>query len=78
MFSVPAVGITLEERTIKGSYMGSSVPRRDIPRYIAMYQAGVLPVEKLHTHTLRLEEINAGFDRLAQGQAVRQVIDFNG
>lgn len=76
MFSVPAVGITLEERTIKGSYMGSSVPRRDIPRYIAMYQSGILPVDKLHTHTLRLEEINAGFDRLAQGQAVRQVIDF--
>ena len=76
MFSVPAVGITLEERTIKGSYMGSSVPRRDIPRYIAMFQAGILPVDKLHTHTLRLEEINAGFDRLAQGQAVRQVIDF--
>lgn len=76
MFSVPAVGITLEERTIKGSYMGSSVPRRDIPRYIAMYQAGILPVDKLHTHTLRLEEINAGFDRLAQGKAVRQVIDF--
>jgi alcohol dehydrogenase len=76
MFSVPALGITLEERTIKGSYMGSSVPRRDIPRYIAMYQAGILPVDKLHTHTLRLEEINAGFDRLAQGQAVRQIIDF--
>jgi alcohol dehydrogenase len=77
MFSVPAVGITLEERTIKGSYMGSSVPRRDIPRYVAMYQAGLLPIDKLHTHTLQLEEINAGFDRLAQGQAVRQIIDFN-
>jgi alcohol dehydrogenase len=76
MFSVPAVSITLEERTIKGSYMGSSVPSRDIPRFIEMYQAGILPVDKLHTHTLRLEEINAGFDRLAQGQAVRQIIDF--
>jgi alcohol dehydrogenase len=76
MFSIPAVSLTLEERTIKGSYMGSSVPRRDIPRYIGMYQAGILPVEKLHTHTLRLEEINTGFDRLAQGQAVRQIIDF--
>jgi alcohol dehydrogenase len=76
MFSIPAVSLTLEERTIKGSYMGSSVPRRDIPRYIDMYQAGILPVDKLHTHTLRLEDINAGFDRLAQGQAVRQIIEF--
>jgi alcohol dehydrogenase len=56
--------------------VGSSVPRRDIPRYIKMYQAGILPVDKLHTHTLRLDEINAGFDRLAQAQAVRQVITF--
>jgi len=76
MFSVPALGIVAEERTIKGSYMGSCVPRRDIPRYIGMYQAGILPVDKLHTHTLRLEEINDGFDRLAQAQAVRQIISF--
>src|SRR5690606_6111349 len=32
MFSVPAVGLVAEERTVKGSYMGSAVPRRDIPR----------------------------------------------
>jgi Zn-dependent alcohol dehydrogenase len=77
MFAVPALGIVAEERTIKGSYMGSSVPRRDIPRYIAMYQAGILPVDKLHTHTLPLDEINMGFDRLAQAQAVRQLIAFS-
>jgi alcohol dehydrogenase len=77
MFAVPALSIVAEERTIKGSYMGSCVPRRDIPRYIGMYQAGILPVDKLHTHTLRLEEINAGFDRLAQAQAVRQIISFD-
>ncbi len=76
MFSIPAISITAEERTIKGSYMGSCVPRRDIPRYIGMYQAGLLPVDKLHTHTLRLDEINLGFDRLAQGVAVRQIISF--
>ncbi|MBA2703591.1 MAG: hypothetical protein H0U60_07045 [Blastocatellia bacterium] len=55
--------------------MGSCVPR-DIPRFIDMYQAGILPVDKLHTHTLQLEEINAGFDQLAQAQAVRQIIEF--
>lgn len=76
MFSVPAISITAEERTIKGSYMGSCVPRRDIPRFIGMYQAGLLPIDKLRTHTLRLDEINLGFDRLASGQAVRQIIDF--
>ena len=75
-FSVSALSIALEERTIKGSWMGSSVPRRDIPRYLAMYQAGLLPVDKLHTHTLTLADINTGFDRLAKAQAVRQLVTF--
>ncbi|MBX7221246.1 MAG: zinc-dependent alcohol dehydrogenase family protein [Blastocatellia bacterium] len=76
IFAISAASLAVEERTIKGCYMGSSVPRRDIPRYIAMYQAGLLPVNLLHTHTLRLEDINAGLDRLAAAQAVRQVITF--
>lgn len=76
MFKVQALGIVAEERTIKGSYMGSCVPRRDVPRFIEMYKAGLLPVQELHTHTLRLEDINEGFDRLAQAHAVRQIISF--
>ncbi|MEO6102511.1 MAG: zinc-dependent alcohol dehydrogenase family protein [Pseudoxanthomonas sp.] len=76
MFSVPALSLVAEERTVKGSYMGSAVPGRDIPRYVAMYRAGLLPVDRLLTHRLRLQEINAGFDRLAGGEAIRQVVLF--
>jgi len=75
-FAVPAVSLVAEERTVKGSYMGSAVPRRDIPRFIALYQAGRLPVDRLLTRTIRLEEINPAFDALARGEAVRQVIRF--
>ena len=75
-FSVPAVSLVAEERTVKGCYMGSAVPRRDIPRYIALYRAGRLPVDRLLTHTLALDDINAGFDRLAAGDAIRQVVLF--
>jgi alcohol dehydrogenase len=74
--SISAVSLVAEERTIKGSYMGSAVPRRDIPRFISMYQAGLLPVEKLHSHDLKLDEINSGFDRLAKAEVVRQLIRF--
>ena len=73
-FSVPAVSLVAEERTVKGSYMGSAVPRRDIPRYVDLYRAGRLPVDRLLTHTLALEDINTGFDRLAAGTAIRQII----
>lgn len=73
---IPAVSLVAEERTLRGSYLGSSVPTRDIPRYVALYQAGRLPVDRLLTHRLALAEINTGFDRLAAGEAVRQVIVF--
>jgi Zn-dependent alcohol dehydrogenase len=75
-FSVPAVSLVAEERTVRGSYMGSAVPLRDLPRFVALYQAGKLPVDRLLTHRLTLDEVNEGFDRLADGHAVRQVIVF--
>lgn len=75
-FVVPAVSLVAEERTVMGSYMGSAVPRRDIPRFITLYKAGKLPVDLLHTHTIKLDEINAAFDTLARGEAVRQVVRF--
>ncbi|MFD9739875.1 zinc-dependent alcohol dehydrogenase family protein [Umezawaea sp. NPDC059074] len=73
---LPALSLVAEERTLKGSYLGSSVPRRDIPRFIALYRAGQLPVEELLSGTLTLDEVNTGFDRLASGEAIRQVVKF--
>ena len=66
-----------DERTVKGSYMGSCVPQRDIPRFIRMYRAGILPVDKLLTGRLTLDQINEGFDRLDRGEAIRQVVVFD-
>ncbi len=63
-----------EERSLLGSYLGSSVPSRDIPAYIELYQSGRLPINKLLTHKLSLEQVNEGFERLANGEAIRQVI----
>lgn len=75
--SLSPLSMVAEERTLKGSYMGSCVPRRDVPRFIAMYQAGLLPVDQLHTHTIALDDVNDAMDKLAAGQAVRQVISFH-
>lgn len=74
MLSIPAVSLVAEERTLKGSYLGSAIPSRDIPRYIALYQAGRLPVDRLLTSTLRLENLNEAFDTLAVGTSIRQVL----
>jgi alcohol dehydrogenase len=76
-FRIPAVNIVADERRIKGSYLGSCVPQRDIPRFIRMYCAGLLPVNRLLTRTLTLDQINEGFDLLDRGEAIRQVVLFD-
>lgn len=70
------VSLVGEERSLKGSYIGSCVPVRDIPRYIDLYKAGRLPVDRLMSGSLGLEDINLGFDRLHRGEVVRQLITF--
>ena len=61
---LPAVLLVAEGKTLIGSYMGSSAPSRDIPRYVAMWKAGLLPVAKLLTSVHRLDEINTLLDAL--------------
>ncbi|MEO8040526.1 MAG: zinc-dependent alcohol dehydrogenase family protein [Betaproteobacteria bacterium] len=70
------VNLTAEERTVKGSYMGSCVPPRDLPRYVELYRRGKLPVNKLMSDHLTLDLINEGFDSLAAGHTVRQLVMF--
>jgi alcohol dehydrogenase len=52
------------------------VPGRDVPRYIDLYRRGKLPVNRLMGEHLKLDDINLGFDRLAAGTALRQIILF--
>jgi len=72
--SIPATHLVAEERTLKGSYIGSCVPNRDIPRFISLYQQGLLPVDRLMSERITLDEVNEGFDRLADGESVRQIL----
>lgn len=74
MFSVPAVSLVGDAKTVIGSYLGSSIPARDIPRYIGLWRAGRLPVERLLTSVSPLSEINQLFDQLAAGEAIRQIV----
>ena len=76
-FGINAVSLVAEERTLKGSYIGTCVPSRDIPRFMALYRQGRLAVDKLLSGRLRLDEINQGFDLLNEGKAVRQVVVFS-
>ena len=62
--------------TIRGSYLGSCVTQRDVPRFIELHREGRFPTDALVSHRIELDDINLALDRLAAGEALRQVIEF--
>ncbi|HEV2081609.1 MAG TPA: zinc-dependent alcohol dehydrogenase family protein [Brevundimonas sp.] len=74
--SVNVVQLVAEARALKGSYIGDADPERDVPRYVDLFRQGRLPVDRLLTRTIPLDQINAAFDELADGRTVRTVVTF--
>lgn len=72
--SIAHVGLVAEERTLKGSYFGSCDPQRDVPRFIEWFYDGRLPVDRLISGHVALENLNEAFDALADGSAIRQIM----
>ncbi|GAA1895436.1 MAG: alcohol dehydrogenase catalytic domain-containing protein [Williamsia herbipolensis] len=75
--SISPLALVAGARTIVGSYLGSAVPSRDIPVYADLWRQGRLPVEKLVSARIGLDDVNAAMDSLADGAAIRQVILFD-
>lgn len=72
--SIHPLPLTAKAQSIIGCYLGSAVPRRDIPTYARLYLDGKLQVEELISARIRLEDINTAMDQLADGEALRQII----
>ena len=68
--------LTAEARTIVGSYLGSSVPERDLGVYVDLWRQGRLPVERLVSHRVGLHQLNEAMDALAGGSVLRQLVLF--
>ncbi len=73
-FTISHLSLAAEERTLKGSYMGSCVPSRDIPRFLALFRDGRLPVDRLMSRLIGFDDLNAAFDRLDEGATVREIL----
>jgi S-(hydroxymethyl)glutathione dehydrogenase / alcohol dehydrogenase len=75
VLSLPAATIPRMERRVLGSIYGSSKPERDFPRTLALYRSGRLPLDKLVSHRLPLEEAERGFELMQSGEALRVVLE---
>ncbi len=57
-----------------GSAFGGARGRTDVPKIVDWYMDGRINIDDLITHTLKLEEINEGFDMMARGESIRSVV----
>ena len=70
-------GLVFQEKTISGTFYGSSRPSIDFPRLVEHSLAKRLNIEDLISRTYRLEEINEGFAAMRSGGVARGVIAFD-
>jgi len=61
-------------RVWKGTAFGGAKGRRDVPKIVDWYMEGKINIDDLITHTLKLEEINKGFDLMHEGKSIRSVV----
>jgi S-(hydroxymethyl)glutathione dehydrogenase / alcohol dehydrogenase len=62
------------EKTLKGSYYGSTRPQADMPRLLQLYKAGKLPIDRLISRRYPLDRVNEAYDALLAGEVARSVL----
>ncbi len=78
LLTLPALTIPRGERRILGSIYGSSKPERDFPQALALYRSGRLPLDRLVSHRLGLDDVQQAFELMTGGDALRVVLDLEG
>lgn len=73
---IPGYEIFMQEKTLKGSMMGSNVFRKDMPQYVNMYLDGRLMLDEMVSQHIELEQINDGYAAMQRREGTRTVVDF--
>ncbi len=61
-------------RKWEGSAFGGARGRTDVPKIVDWYMDGKISIDPLITHTLKLEDINHGFELMERGESIRAVV----
>jgi Zn-dependent alcohol dehydrogenase len=77
VLSLPAVTIPRGERRVLGSIYGSTKPERDFPRTLELYRSSRLPLDRLVSHRVGLDDVERGFELMLSGDALRVVVDLS-
>ena len=61
-------------RSWRGTAFGGARGRTDVPKIVDWYMDGKIQIDPMITHTLKLEDINKGFDLMHEGESIRSVV----
>tara|TARA_B100001179_G_scaffold154320_1_gene112478 strand:+ start:851 stop:1951 length:1101 start_codon:yes stop_codon:yes gene_type:complete len=68
--------LTRQEKTVKGSYYGSSDTSRDFHKYADLFLAGKLPIDKMISRSYNLDQINEAYTDMLSSKGGRGIIRF--
>lgn len=74
LYQYPHARLVSEEKTLRGTFMGSGNAVGDIQRYLEYFQDGRMPVDRLRSGTMTFDELNRGLDLLDRGETMREVL----
>jgi Zn-dependent alcohol dehydrogenase len=68
-------GHFLVGKTLKGSLYGGYKSRDAVPKLVEDFMSGKINVDRFITHTMKLEDINEGFNLLRAGKSIRTILN---
>ena len=73
---IDVVDMIRSQKTLVGSYYGSASPHETFKKLVDYYLKGSIDLDSMITRTYSLEQVNEGFDAIAQGEDGVGVIVF--
>jgi S-(hydroxymethyl)glutathione dehydrogenase/alcohol dehydrogenase len=61
-------------RVWRGTAFGGARGRTDVPKIVDWYKDGLIEIDPMITHELKLEEINKAFELMHAGESIRSVV----
>jgi S-(hydroxymethyl)mycothiol dehydrogenase len=74
-FSLSMVKFFYGRQTLKTTFCGDCLPARDFPLLAALWRRGELPIDKLITRRIALDEVDDAFAEMQRGESWRAVIE---